>query len=144
MSDDKFVDESWKDAVANEKSGCGEGCGCGQKEECGQGDEACGEGCGEGCGCGGGNGEIQVNFFTYMTSLGYQAMIFLGEIPNPMSGQTEKNLRQAKFIIDTLVMMKEKTKGNLTDQENAFLEGTLYELQMKFVEILQKGENIIS
>ncbi len=134
MSDDKFVDESWKDAVANEKSGCGDGCGCGQKDECGQSDE----GCGEGCGCGGENQEIQVNFFTYMTSLGYQAMIFLGEIPNPMTGQSEKNLRQAKFIIDTLVMMKEKTKGNLTEQENSFLEGTLYELQMKFVEIAQK------
>jgi hypothetical protein len=140
MSDDKFVDESWKDAVANEKSGCGDGCGCGQKDECGQGDEACGEG----CGCGG-EQEIQVNFFTYMTSLGYQAMIFLGEIPNPMTGQQEKNLRQAKFIIDTLVMMKEKTKGNLNEQENSFLEGTLYELQMKFVEIAQKdGGSIIS
>ena len=136
MSDDKFVDESWKDAVANEKSGCGEGCGCGQKDECGSEDE----GCGEGCGCGGADQEIEVNFFTYMTSLGYQAMIFLGEIPNPMTGQQEKNLRQAKFIIDTLVMMKEKTKGNLTDQENAFLEGTLYELQMKFVELAQKGD----
>jgi hypothetical protein len=145
MGDDKFVDESWKDAVANEKTGCGDGCGCGQKQDCSKSEETCGDdcgdSCGEGCGCGGGNGEIEVNFFTYMTSLGYQAMIFLGEIPNPMSGQTEKNLRQAKFIIDTLVMMKEKTKGNLTDQENSFLEGTLYELQMKFVELMQKGDS---
>jgi hypothetical protein len=138
MSDDKFVDESWKDAVASEKSaGCGDGCGCGQKQDCSQGDEACGEGCGEGCGE---KGEVQVNFFTYVTSMGYQAMIFLGEMPNPMTGQNEKNLRQAKFMIDTLVMMKDKTKGNLNEQENAYLEGTLYELQMKFVELLQKGE----
>ena len=141
MSDDKFVDESWKDAVANEKSSCcSEGCGCGEKQDCAQGDEACGEG----CGCGGEHQEVQVNFFTYITSMGYQAMIFLGDIPNPMTGQNEKNLRQAKFMIDTLVMMKEKTKGNLNDQENSYLEGTLYELQLKFVELLQKGETIIS
>ena len=139
MSDDKFVDESWKDAVANEKTAsCGEGCGCEQKQDCAQGDDVCGEGCGGGCG--GGSQEVQVNFFTYITSMGYQAMIFLGEIPNPMTGQSEKNLRQAKFMIDTLVMMKDKTKGNLNEQESSYLEGTLYELQMKFVELLQKGE----
>ena len=143
MSDDKFVDESWKDAVANEKSaGCGDGCGCGQKEDCAQGDEACGEGCGGGCG--GEKGEVQVNFFTYVTSMGYQAMIFLGEIPNPMTGQSEKNLRQAKFMIDTLVMMKDKTKGNLTEQESSFLEGTLYELQMKFVGLAKDEGQILT
>ncbi len=137
MGDDKFVDESWKDSVANQKSGCSdEGCGCSQKETCGHTDEACGEG------CGGHEGEIPVNFFTFTTSMGYQAMIFLGEIPNPMSGQVEKNMRQAKFIIDTLLMMKDKTKGNLTEQENSFLEGTLYELQVKFLE-QAKGEGQI-
>ena len=82
-----------------------------------------------------------------MTSLGYQAMIFLGEMPNPMTGQSEKNLRQAKFIIDTLVMLKDKTKGNLNEQEQAFIDGTVYELQMKFVEQIGKedtGSKIIS
>lgn len=142
MDNDKFVDESWKDAVAGEKSdACGQGCGC-SDDSCAEGsrDEgSCGEGCGEGCG---GHEEIQVNFFTYLTSMGYQAMIFLGEIPNPMTGENEKNLRQAKFIIDTMVLIKEKTKGNLNEQEQAFLDGTLYEVQMKFVEQAQKGEII--
>ncbi len=130
MDNEKHVDESWKDAVTNEKDSCSEhGCGCSQ-DGCAEG--SCADGCGE--------GEVEVNFFNYLTSMGYQAMIFLGEIPNPMTGQNEKNLRQAKFIIDTLLLIKEKTKGNLTDQENAFIEGTLYELQMKFVELAQKGE----
>jgi hypothetical protein len=140
MSGDKFVDESWKDAVANEKGGCDQGCGC-SKEGCG--DEGCGEGCDDGCG----DGEIPVNFFTYMTSMGYQAMIFLGEIPHPVTGKSEKNVRQAKFIIDTLIMLKDKTKGNLNEQEQAFIDGTLYELQMKFVEVSGKpeeGSKIIS
>lgn len=136
MSDEKFVDEAWKDAVVSDKSaGCSsDSCGC-SKESCADHED--------GCGCGGGqDSEIEVNFFTYLTSIGYQAMIFLGEIPNPMNGQNEKNLRQAKFIIDTILMLKEKTKGNLNEQENAFIDGTLYELQMKFVELLQKGEQV--
>ncbi|MBF0330628.1 MAG: DUF1844 domain-containing protein [Candidatus Omnitrophica bacterium] len=132
MDIEKHVDESWKDSVANEKAGCSdEGCGC-SKESCGE------ESCGDGCGCG--EGEMEVNFFNYLTSMGYQAMIFLGEIPNPMTGENQKNLRQAKFIIDTLLLIQEKTKGNLTEQENSFLDGTLYELQMKFVELAKKGE----
>ena len=120
MSDDKHVDESWKDAVAQEKDnadGCAEGCSCGDHHhEHGEGED------------------VEVNFFTYLTSLGYQAMIFLGEVPNPMTGQTEKNLRQAKFLIDTLILIREKTKGNLTPQEESFLGGTIYELETRFVE----------
>ncbi len=142
MSDDKFVDESWKDAVANEKSGNpADGCGCHGHEAHG---DSCGCSEGEASAEEGPEAEIPVNFFTYMTSMGYQAMIFLGEIPNPMTGKSEKNIRQAKFIIDTLLMLKEKTKGNLTDQEQAFIDGTAYELQMKFVEVAGKEKKIIS
>ena len=68
-----------------------------------------------------------------------QAMIFLGEIPNPMTNATEKHLDQAKLLIDTLAMLKEKTEGNLNDEENNALNNFLYELQMKYVEIAQKG-----
>lgn len=85
-----------------------------------------------------GSDEYQVDFTNYVTSLGFQAMIFLGEIPHPVSNQTEKNLKQAKFLIDTMVLLRDKTKGNLTEQENAILEAAIYELQMKYVEILQK------
>ena len=67
-------------------------------------------------------------------------MIFLGEVPHPATQQTEKNLDQAKFLIDTLVMLKEKTKGNLNKQEENLLNASVYELQMKFVEINQKDQ----
>lgn len=79
--------------------------------------------------------EIEVNFFNYVTSLGFQSMIFMGVIPNPITQQTEKNLKQAKFLIDTLAMIEEKTQGNLTDDEQNILKGSLYELRMKFVEV---------
>jgi len=82
--------------------------------------------------------QYQINFVNYVTSLGFQAMIFLGEMPNPATNQTEKNLDQAKFLIDTLTMLKEKTKGNLDENEEKLLNSTVYELQMKFVDISQK------
>jgi hypothetical protein len=118
MSEDKHVDESWKDSVAKEKNDVHEH--------------------GEGCGCGHDEGEIEVSFLNYIMSLGYQAMIFLGEVPHPVTGQTEKNVRQAKFLIDTLLLLKEKTRGNLTPEEDSLLGSSLYELQMKYVEETNK------
>ncbi len=79
-----------------------------------------------------------INFLNYVSSLAFQAMIFLGEIPNPMTNETDENLEQAKMLIDTLAMLREKTKGNLSAQENNLLSGSIYELQMKYVERVQK------
>ncbi len=79
--------------------------------------------------------EMDVNFLNYVASLGYQAMIFLGEMPHPATNQMEKNPDQAKLLIDTLVMLREKTKGNLKKQEEDMLNTSIYELQMKFVEL---------
>lgn len=121
MSDEKHVDESWKDEVTKAKTD-GEACGCGH-------DHAPGEE----------HGMPEVSFFNYIMSMGYQAMIFLGEIPHPATNKEEKNVAQAKFLIDTLVMLRDKTKGNLSAQEEQFLSGTLYELQMKFVEVSKKN-----
>lgn len=80
----------------------------------------------------------EMAFLNYMTSLGFQIMIFLGEVPHPVTNEIEKSVEQAKFLIDTLVMLREKTKGNLTQRENDFLNASIYELQMKYVEITQK------
>lgn len=79
-----------------------------------------------------------VNFLEYVTTLAYQAMVFLGEIPNPVTNESQKNLDQAKFLIDTLIMLREKTRGNLTKQESDVLNTTAYELQVKYVDALQK------
>ncbi|MCA9407908.1 MAG: DUF1844 domain-containing protein [Candidatus Omnitrophica bacterium] len=81
---------------------------------------------------------MEINFLNYISSLGYQALIFLGEIPNPMTNQPEKNLPQAKFLIDTLTMLKEKTKGNLNRQEETLLNSSVYELQLKYVEHIKQ------
>lgn len=80
----------------------------------------------------------ELDFFNYVASLGFQAMIFLGEVPNPMTNQTEKNVKQAKFLIDTLVLLREKTSGNLTKEEAELLNGSIYELQLRYVEAAKK------
>ena len=79
--------------------------------------------------------EPQLDFFNYIASLGFQTMIFLGEMPNPITNQVEKNLKQAKFLIDTLVILRDKTKGNLTKEEDDLLNGSIYELQLRYVDL---------
>ena len=84
------------------------------------------------------SGAHEADFMNYLSGLAYQTMVFLGEIPNPVTNTNEKNLEQAKFIIDTLILLQEKTKGNLTRKESDMLNTAAYELQMKFIEISQK------
>ncbi len=73
---------------------------------------------------------------TYITSLSMQALIFLGVIGNPMNdNQVEVNLDQARLLIDTLAILKEKTKGNLNKEEEGLLNASVYELQLKYVEL---------
>ena len=79
--------------------------------------------------------EPQLDFFNYIASLGFQTMIFLGEMPNPITNKVEKNLKQAKFLIDTLVILRDKTKGNLSKEEDDLLNGSIYELQLRYVDL---------
>ncbi|MBU1043243.1 MAG: DUF1844 domain-containing protein [Candidatus Omnitrophica bacterium] len=76
-----------------------------------------------------------VDFNLFISSLGMQALMGLGEIENPISNKKEPSLPQAKYLIDTLDMVKEKTKGNLNEQENSMLEQMLFQLRMKYVEL---------
>jgi len=142
MNQEKHVDESWKERATDEKDRLAEASGQQEKpsvepqteapDQVSARSETAESNAGQ-------TQEAEVNFLNYVTSLGYQAMIFMGEIPNPMTNEVEKNLTQAKFLIDTLVMLKEKTAGNLSDQEGNLLEGSIYELQMKYVQIAQQG-----
>jgi hypothetical protein len=79
--------------------------------------------------------EPHLDFFNYIASLGFQTMIFLGEMPNPITNKAEKNLKQAKFLIDTLVILRDKTKGNLSKEEDDLLNGSIYELQLRYVDL---------
>ncbi len=76
----------------------------------------------------------QISFEHLVSTFATSGMIGLGKIPNPATNELEKNLDQAKFSIDTLLLLQEKTKGNLTDEEERFLKNTIGTLQMNFVE----------
>lgn len=71
-------------------------------------------------------------FFNFINSLGFQAMIQLGEIPNPETNVKEVNLDACREIIDLLNSLKEKTQGNWGDEEEYFFTRFLPELQLKF------------
>lgn len=75
----------------------------------------------------------EVNFYNFILSLSTTAMFHFGDFPDPKTKEAEKNLAAAKHTIDILCMLKEKTRGNLEEQEKKLLDGILYELQMRYV-----------
>jgi hypothetical protein len=75
----------------------------------------------------------KATFAMLISSLATQAFISLGEIENPFTKKREANLPDARFSIDMLEMLQEKTKGNLTPDEAQGLEGLLFDLRMRFV-----------
>lgn len=77
--------------------------------------------------------EIKADFKFFITTLALQASIALGHMENPATGKAQKDPVQAKFLIDTLAMLQEKTKGNLTKEETDVLENLLYELRMAYL-----------
>ena len=77
----------------------------------------------------------QIDFVTFILSLASSVQVHMGLMPNPGTGKMEKNLSLAKQTIDILGVLQEKTKGNLSPEEDKLLEGILYELRMKYVEL---------
>lgn len=74
-------------------------------------------------------------FLGLVQSLGYQALMHLGDIPDPMTQERQVNAEAAKEVIDLLIILKEKTQGNLSDEEKKMLETLLTQLQIKFSQI---------
>jgi hypothetical protein len=75
----------------------------------------------------------EVNFPTFVLSLNASALVHLGAIEDPASGQKAKNLPMAKQTIDILSMLEEKTRGNLTTEEENILKNILYDLRIMYV-----------
>jgi hypothetical protein len=76
---------------------------------------------------------LEASFSTLILSIGSSAAMALGLAPNPVSGQVEKDKDLARFNIDLLRMLREKTSGNLSPDEQKFLDSMVTDLQMKFV-----------
>jgi hypothetical protein len=81
------------------------------------------------------SGELSQRFIEFVVMHAQNAALFLGQIPNPKTGEPEVNLDLARMFIDQLAMIQEKTRGNLTNEEAMVLRNTLSNLQMAYVEI---------
>ena len=81
----------------------------------------------------------RIDFSTFILSLGTSALFHMGIMSDPSSGESsEPNLPLASQTIDTLVMLEEKTRGNLDEKEGKLIESLLYEVRMRYVEVTRK------
>jgi len=103
---EKKIDQSWKEDVAKEK---------GKSEP----DPSSG---------------ASLSFSAFLTSLGYQTLMHLGELAYPETQERHVNMEAARETIDLLVLLEKKTQGNRTPEEDKLLKTLLPELQMKFVQ----------
>ena len=84
------------------------------------------------------SGEMTQRFIEFVVMHAQNAALFLGQIPNPKTGEPEVNLDLARMFIDQLAMIQEKTRGNLTSEETKVLSNALSNLQMAYVEVARE------
>ena len=72
------------------------------------------------------------SFELLLTTLATEAPVALGQVPHPVTGKAQTQRNQAKFLIDTVDVLREKTAGNLTDAEQQVLDSILHQLRMMF------------
>src|ERR1700751_909981 len=84
------------------------------------------------------SGELTQRFIEFVVMHAQNAALFLGQIPNPKTGEPEVNLDLARMFIDQLAMIQEKTRGNLTSEETKVLSNALSNLQMAYVEVARE------
>ena len=86
------------------------------------------------------SGEARNEFlFQHLIAM-FQTLAFqqMGKLINPITNKLERDLQQAKITIDMLQMLREKTKGNLTEAEEKLLDGVIFELQMNYVDEVER------
>ncbi|MBD3403911.1 DUF1844 domain-containing protein [candidate division GN15 bacterium] len=84
--------------------------------------------------------KFDTQFYQLIVSLHAGAMQQLGKVASPFTGEIERDLDAARGTIDMIDMLKRKTAGNLTDEENRLVEHVLYELRMNYVDESKKGD----
>ncbi|MCF8055200.1 MAG: DUF1844 domain-containing protein [Desulfocapsa sp.] len=79
----------------------------------------------------------EVTFMAFIMSLNTSAMFHLGDIADPATGEKLIDLSLARHAIDTLALLQEKTKGNLDRDEEEMLKNILYDVKMRFVQVVK-------
>ena len=72
-------------------------------------------------------------FETFISGLAMEALVAMGDVPHPSTRKQATNLPQAKYLVDLLGVIEEKTKGNLSVDEEKFLKDALYQLRMRYL-----------
>src|SRR3954452_16482574 len=73
-------------------------------------------------------------FELLLTTLATEALVAMGQVPDPATGKPQAQRNQAKYLIDTFDVLREKTKGNLSADEQELLESMLHQLRMLFIQ----------
>jgi len=123
MADEKkiIIDEDWKSQVAAEKEAVSKNPPT-EPQHAG----------------GAGAGQFQMppaSLEMLVTTLVTEAMISLGQVPHPHTGEVVFQPEQAKYLIDTIDMLREKTLGNVTNDETVLMEQLLHQLRMAYVQL---------
>jgi hypothetical protein len=84
--------------------------------------------------------KLDISFSALIITLSSSAWVGLGKIADPVSGEVKKDLNTAKFGIDTLLMLREKTSGNLDNDEKELIDSIIADLQANFAETVFTGE----
>jgi hypothetical protein len=79
----------------------------------------------------------ELDFSTFVISLATSAQVGLGAVPHPETNQSVQNFPAAKQMIDILALLKEKTKGNLTEAESSLLDQVMYNLRIHYVRAME-------
>lgn len=96
------------------------------------------------CGCEDTSSDLRkVDFSTFVLSLGTSALYHLGQGAPEGSGKPVVDLTLARHVIDLISMLQQKTKGNLTDDENGLVETLLFDLRLKFVEVCRRQSKTV-
>jgi hypothetical protein len=82
----------------------------------------------------------EINFASFVLSLSTSVLYHFGEVPDPISNKKQRNLMLAKQTIDILGILKEKTAGNLTREEESLLTNLLYDLRMRYVKEIEQDK----
>ena len=87
----------------------------------------------------------KISFTAFVLSLAHTAAVHFGDVPDPATGEGgQANLPAAQQMIDILTLLDEKTRGNLSPEEQQFLEQVLYELRLRWVEAQKPASRIIT
>lgn len=82
---------------------------------------------------------LEASFLQFLSGMAAQALMHLGVISNPLTNKVDVDLANARYSIDLLAVLQEKTRGNLTPEEDQYLNAALHELRLRYVDATQSG-----